>query len=398
MPTSIWTSSTRVTEHHHHMIAHFLRSIHEVNPAEWNALELRGQPFLRHEFLAALEDTGCASEHTGWIPCHLCLRDDAGTLLGAAPLYLKTHSFGEFVFDFSWAEAYSQAGLEYYPKLVNAIPFTPATGPRLLVAKQADRTQVLRALCTALREFIEQNSLSGAHTLFVDEADQEALLCDGWLGRVSCQFQWSRRGHISMDEFFATFRAEKRKKALRERRRVLEQDIRFQTQSGAELSRADWQLIFALSAKTFHEHGHEHYLSIDFFHRVSQALPNQVMVKRAEYQGETVATAIFFHSDTTLFGRYWGTRENFHSLHFETCYYQGIEFCIERGIDLFEPGTQGEHKVARGFEPTLTHSAHLLRDPRLSKAVGHYLHRERMAVEQYASAVREHVPFHRPPT
>jgi len=373
-----------------------LRSIHEVSASEWNALDLRGQPFLRHEFLAALEDTGCACDDTGWRTSHVIIREPSSRqLLGAAPLYLKQHSFGEFVFDFSWADAYARAGLDYYPKLVNAIPFTPASGPRLLLALQADRSKIAGQLMKAIEAFAAEHDCSSAHSLFVDEESQSQLETHGWLSRASCQFQWRNCGYRDMSEFFAQFRADKRKKAQRERRRVSEQGITFKTFNGAELSLADWRLIHALSAKTFHEHGHEHYLTAEFFHRVSQALPDQVMVKLAEHQGAAVATAIFFHSNTTLFGRYWGASENFHSLHFETCYYQGIEFCIERSIERFEPGTQGEHKVARGFEPTLTHSAHHLRDPRFAAAIAHYLQRERAAVETYAEEMRTHVPFHR---
>lgn len=373
-----------------------LRSIHDVTATEWNALELRGQPFLRHEFLAALEDTGCASTATGWTPSHLLLRNDQTQALYAAmPLYLKAHSFGEFVFDFSWAEAYAQAGLNYYPKLVSAIPFTPASGPRWLIARDANQALAHTQLLHAVTELAAELNLSSAHVLFADNATQQAITSSHWLARTSCEFHWFNRGYRNMEDFFATFRADKRKKAKRERRRVAEMGIRFNTLSGAELTREQWQTVFAFSEHTFHEHGHEHYLNAEFFYRVAQALPDQVMVKLAEYQGQPIAAAIFFLSDDTLFGRYWGAQANFHSLHFEACYYQGIEFCIERGLQCFEPGTQGEHKVPRGFEPTLAHSAHYLRDERFQRVLADYLQRERAAVDEYATTMREHLPFHR---
>ncbi len=385
-----------------HMTVRALRSIHEVSATDWNALELHGQPFLRHEFLAALEDTGCACIETGWTPQHLLLTNTAGQLLGAIPLYLKSHSFGEFVFDFSWAQSFERAfeplGQHYYPKLCSAVPFTPATGPRLLIARDTPADDVRRQLLCALQDLCAELQVSSAHVLFPDAADYRTLQEQGWLPRTSCQFHWFNRGYTCMEDFLATFRADKRKKARRERRRVLEEyGIKYQTLSGAELSAAQWQTVFSFSENTFHQHGHEHYLSATCLQRIAQALPDQVMVKVAEHQGEAVAAGIFFHSHDTLFGRYWGARANYDSLHFETCYYQGIEFCIERGLQLFEPGTQGEHKIARGFEPTLAYSGHYVREARFQQALAEHLHREREAVNGYAAQLRQHLPFHRQP-
>jgi predicted N-acyltransferase len=425
------------------MPVRILHSIHDVTASDWNALDLRGQPFLRHEFLAALEDTGCACAETGWAPYHVVLIDDSTRIIQAAmPLYLKSHSFGEFVFDFSWAEAFAQAGLNYYPKLVSAIPFTPATGPRILLSLQADANNAAQlnhaGLLQAAVELLQDHNLSSIHVLYADEATRnhlftsavdlsdnksahpelvEGLLTNNhetlrhaqrerrsefdsetnneWLPRTSCDFHWYNRGYQSMDDFLESFRADKRKKAKRERRRVVEQGIVFKTLHGCDLTRELCEIIFAFSEHTFHEHGHEHYLNADFFYRIAQVLPSQLMIKLAEYQGRAVAAAIFFVGKDTLFGRYWGASGNFDSLHFETCYYQGIEYCIEHGLQKFEPGTQGEHKIARGFEPTLTHSAHYIRDERFRNALRPYLQRERHAVDKYAEAMREHVPFHR---
>ena len=381
------------------MTIRILDSIHNVAAADWNALDRHGQPFLSHEFLAALEDTGCACPATGWTPQHLLLLNNAGQLRGAIPLYLKTHSFGEFVFDFSWAQSFDhyfqQAGQHYYPKLVSAVPFTPANGPRLLLARDSEPGG-RRELLTALQDLCVELNVSSAHVLFNNTQDHEALTAQQWLPRTSCQFHWFNRQYGSMDDFLASFRADKRKKAKRERRRVLEEyGIHYQTLSGAELDARQWQTVFSFSENTFHQHGHQHYLSAEFLQRVAQALPNQVMVKLAEYQGKPVASAIFFQSHDTLFGRYWGSSANIDSLHFETCYYQGIEFCIERGLQCFEPGTQGEHKIARGFEPTLCYSGHYVRDPGFNAALDRHLQLERKAVDRYAAEVREHLPFHR---
>jgi predicted N-acyltransferase len=243
------------------MTARVLRSIHEVSATDWNALELRGQPFLQHEFLAALEDTACVGGATGWTPSHLLLLDDASRLIAAVPLYLKTHSYGEFVFDFSWAQsfdrAFHQLGQRYYPKLVSAVPFTPATGPRLLLAKHVDVTSTRRAVLAALQVLCEELDLSSAHVLFADSAEYKAMSDANWLPRTSCQFHWFNRGYASMDDFLTTFRADKRKKAKRERRRVLEEyGIRYQTLSGADLSAEQWRTVFSFSENTFHQHGH----------------------------------------------------------------------------------------------------------------------------------------------
>ena len=374
-----------------------LHSIHDIAPSEWNALEMRGQPFLRHEFLSALEDTSCVGTETGWTPHHLVVFDEQQSVQATMPLYLKTHSFGEFVFDFSWAEAYAQAGLHYYPKLVSAIPFTPASGPRILLAPDSD-TSYADQLIDAAIQLTQKHQLSGVHVLYADEATRERLLAhnhDQWLPRTSCDFHWFNREYQTMEDFLDIFRADKRKKAKRERRRVVDQGISFRTLHGAELTPELCETVFGFSERTFHEHGHEHYLNTEFFLRIAQTLPAHIMIKLAEYQSTPVAAAIFFRSDDTLFGRYWGNAANFHSLHFETCYYQGIEYCIEHRLKKFEPGTQGEHKIPRGFEPTLTHSMHYIRDERFRAALRPYLQRERAAVDRYAQTMREHVPFHR---
>jgi predicted N-acyltransferase len=310
-------------------------------------------------------------------------------------LYLKAHSWGEFVFDWSWARAYSQAGLDYYPKLVSMTPFTPASGPRLLVGGREERAQQLLG---ALLQFAKKNGVSSAHLLFVSEADRTALASSDFIWRKDCQFHWSNRGYRTFAEFLATFRADKRKKALRERRRISEQGIEFRTLYGEDMDAALWKVVFGFSAATFAAHGNDHYLNVAFFRAVAASLPRTIMVKIAMYEQAPIAAAIFFRSGDTLYGRYWGAAADFHSLHFETCYYQGIEYCIAQGLQRFEPGTQGEHKVPRGFEPATTWSAHWIADPRFRRAIAEYLQRERDAIDQYAEQVQEHVPFRRDST
>lgn len=371
-----------------------LASIESVSADQWNALELAGNPFLRHEFLKHLERTQCVGPRTGWIPQHLVLERD-GQVDGAIPLYVKEHSWGEFVFDWSWARAYSQAGLDYYPKLVSMVPFSPVPGPRLLVRASPDADEVRRALIAALIGKARAEHRSSAHVLFTEGLELRMLADAGFLLRKDCQFHWHNHGFRSFDEFLATFRSEKRKKALRERRRIQEAGIRFETRHGDEIDERLWHTVFAFSENTFQSRGHEHYLSAEFFVRIAAALPKSVMVKLALHGERCIAAAIFFRSADALYGRYWGSLADFHSLHFETCYYQGIEYCIEHALQRFEPGTQGEHKVPRGFEPATTHSAHWIADPRFKRAIGEYLEQERVAIEQYVDSVREHVPFKR---
>jgi len=356
-------------------------------------------PFLRHEFLLALEESGCATARTGWAPRHLTLEDRDGALKAALPLYLKSHSRGEFVFDFSWANAYLQHGLRYYPKLVSAVPFTPVTGPRLLIdprAAAAERRALERALLTAAMEYARTQRVSSWHVLFPDEESLGALRRADLIERRDCQFHWHNRGYGSFEAFLATFTAEKRKKAKRERRRVAEAGIEFETRFADEIDEATWSTLYEFYADTFYRHGHEPYLNLRFFKLITARMPERLMLKIARLGSQPIAVAIFFVGDEALYGRYWGAAGHYHSLHFETCYYQGIDFCIERGLKRFEPGTQGEHKVPRGFVPVITASAHDVVDPRFAAAIRDYAARESRGVDRYAAAVNEHVPYHRP--
>ena len=367
-------------------------SIDQIAPGPWNALAGARNPFIRHEFLAALEHGGCVGAERGWQPCVLTLSDAQG-LAGAALAYLKDNSFGEFVFDFAWAEAYARHGLAYYPKITVAVPFTPASGTRLLVRADLHSAAVRARLLEALAELTAAHGCSSIHALFLEEPDRAACAAAGWLVRRDCQFHWRNRGYRDFEDYLGGFTAEKRKKARRERRRVEEAGIRFLTRFGHELEPALLDQVYAFHRETFLRHGHEPYLTRAFFEEIARTMGEALMVKIAVHDSRPVAAAVFFCSREALWGRYWGAAGDYHSLHFETCYHQGIEFCIERGIERFEPGTQGEHKVARGFEPTLTWSAHEIRDRRFRAAIGEYLEREAEWVDGYVGEVRAHVPF-----
>ncbi len=396
--------------------ARFLESIAQIDAASWNALAGTGQPFLRHEFLLAIEESGCAASRTGWTPAHLVIEDAAGRAVGAMPLYQKSHSRGEFVFDFSWANAYAQHGLQYYPKLLCAVPFTPVRGPRLLVGAGAniaaagvngagsgvngagaEGVAIAKTLIKTAIDYAKSEGLSSCHVLFPSEDDTAACDAAGLILRRDCQFHWYNRGYASFEAFLATFTAEKRKKAKRERRRVAEAGIVFDTLHGDDMHASLWDTVYGFYADTFYRHGHDPYLDLKFFKRIAASMPDRLMIKLARIGAEPIAAAIFFVGEDALYGRYWGSGGNYHSLHFETCYYQGIEYCIEKKLQRFEPGTQGEHKVPRGFVPTMMSSAHYVADARFAAAIRDFAAREARGVDHYAAAVNEHVPYHRAP-
>ena len=369
----------------------------QLPTADWDALDTAGNPFLSHAFLEALEACGCVGGDSGWEPHHLLLREESGRLVGAVPRYRKAHSWGEFVFDWSWAQSYARAGLAYYPKHLAAVPFTPVTGPRLLVRPGADAGALRAALAEALRQDAGRVGVSGTHANFTTPEDQLALEAAGFLRRHDCRFLWQNRGYRDFDDFLDGFRAEKRKKLRRERRRVAESGIVFRSLAGESIEPPLWETIFGFSERTFLLHGSAHYLNARFLAAVARRRPGAVAVKVAERDDVPVAAAIFFQGGSTLYGRYWGSAAREDSLHFEACYYQGIEHCIAHGLDSFDPGTQGEHKLARGFEPTLTQSAHWLAHDGFRIAIARYLERERAAVAEYVAAATHHLPFQRGP-
>jgi predicted N-acyltransferase len=310
-------------------------------------------------------------------------------------VYRKAHSWGEFVFDFGWAQAYERHGLPYYPKLLLAVPFSPVNASRLLTAPDLPAAPLRQQLVQALMERCGPGNDSSAHALFIAEDERADFAAAGWLERSDVQFHWRNRGYASFEDYLATMRSEKRKQLRRERRRVAEDGIRYLTLHGHDITPAQLRFAFEMHRSTFHRHGHPPYLNLAFFEEIAAALGDALMVKLAVCGDTPVAAAIFLASTDTLFGRYWGAAGDFHSLHFETCYHQGIDYCIERGLSRFEPGTQGEHKLARGFEPTPTWSAHFIADARFRDAISSFLEREHEAVTQYADSAAGHTPFHR---
>jgi len=365
--------------------------IADIAAEDWNRLAGTEYPFLRHEFLQLAEQTHCVSPEQGWSPRHLTI-GRRGKLRAAMPLYEKSHSWGEFVFDWAWANAYEQAGLSYYPKLTSAAPFTPAPSRRLLLA-DPDDTDGAMALIAAAVQLAIKSDYSSLHFLFPTPAEIPLFESAGLLIRKDCQFHWQNRGYTSFDDFLATFTAAKRKKAKRDRRRAEENGIRFRHLKGDQLDDALWTVVYALISRTFMRRGSLPYFNEEFFRSVSQQLPENILVVLAEKDADTVAAAVFFESKQVLYGRYWGSDGHYDALHFETCYYQGIDYCIANEIQTFEPGTQGEHKISRGFSPETTWSAHWLAHPEFADAISRYLDEEARHVDRYMDAVDSRSPY-----
>lgn len=363
-----------------------------VAAADWNALHDGSNPFVSFEFLEGLERFGCVGQDTGWLPQYFLLHDSRG-LVGAAPAWLKSHSYGEFVFDFAWAKAYERVGLNYYPKLVIGIPFSPVTGPRLLVRADADPIATRALLLDSIATYLAGADLSSAHLLFATEQDLQAANTAGWLLREDCQFHWRNRGYRNFAEYVGGFSAVYRKKTLRDRRHVTESGVRCVTRHGDELTNTELTRVHALIAQTFNARGNAPYVTRDFLTAMAQRLGRRMHTELALLDGEIVGVAVFFRGTDTLYGRYWGSDRFINSLHFELCYYRGIEYCIAAGIAHFDPGVQGEHKIKRGFGAQITRSAHLIREPRFRAAIADFLDRERSAVRTYARDVDSHLPF-----
>ena len=360
----------------------FIGSLKDIQRTEWNALLEDDNPFLCYEFLSALECSDCLGEKYGWYPHHLIVRDSDDSLLAATPLYIKTNSYGEFVFDWSWASAYEQAGLNYYPKLISAIPYTPATGKRLLLSptlSQEQKIMVASEMIQATLEESEKLNMSGSHWLFIDPNERDYFRKKGQIFRLGHQFHWHNRGYESFDHFLENFISRKRKKIKQERRYVKQQNIKIKRLHGNELSEEQWQQIHSFYESTFYRKSGIPTLSLDFFKSVGGTIGKKIMLVLSYSDNQLVACAINFCSSHTLYGRFWGCKQTFHSLHFEACYYQGIEYAIENNLRVFEPGAQGEHKISRGFLPTKTWSAHNIYDSRFEPSIRDFCVRE----EQY---------------
>ncbi len=366
-----------------------LSEIAEIDQRVWDGLLGAGPPFLKWDFLDALEQTGCVRPERGWAPAHLCLRE-RGQLLAVAPAYVKGNSEGEFVFDHSWAQFCTERlHSEYYPKLIVASPFTPATGPRLLTAAGVDQERCFAAFVSALRHFCDDAKLSSAHVLFPDPKQAESLAAAGMGMRQGVQYHWQNPGYASFDDFLSRYSSKRRNQIRRERRAIADLGIEIEVLSGSDLRPEQIDHVFEFYRSTVQKYfwGRQ-YLNRDFFFELCARLGDQVMVVFATPRGSRVpvAGALNLVGPEALYGRYWGAHEDLKHLHFNVCYYVGIDECIRRGLRVFEPGAGGEHKVARGFEPTVTHSAHHLQHPMLDAAVRDYLKRERAAIQRELAA------------
>ena len=366
-------------------------TLEEVPADAWNALAGCEQPFLRHEFLAALEATGCVGEGTGWYPRHLLFY--AGKeMVAAAPMYLKTHSYGEFVFDWAWAEAYARAGLDYYPKLVSAVPFTPVTGPRILVAKPSNAS-MRTAIAAASLQLAEQLEASSVHWLFAGDRDRKALEAAGLSLRAGFQFHWQNSGFRDFQDYLDSLRSKKRKQIRRERREAASAGLEVELLHGNDLSDDQCDAYHRLYSATYDRKWGYPSLSREFFCQTRRSLGDALIMILAKHHGRYVAGAHLFRGTKGLYGRNWGCSEYHRALHFEMCYYRAIEYCIDNKLETFEAGAQGEHKLSRGFLPVMTFSAHGVLHPGFRRAIGDFTRRERVEIGRYIGAMAAHSPF-----
>ncbi|MBP1179003.1 GNAT family N-acetyltransferase [Methylobacterium sp. PvR107] len=381
-----------------------LPGLKDIGAAEWDACAFSPEtlaagdethnPFVSHAFLSALEDSGCVSRRTGWLPLHVSVERD-GARLGVVPCYLKTHSQGEYVFDHGWADAYERAGGEYYPKLQVSVPFTPVTGPRFLIAPGADPDVATAGLVAGLRALRAETKASSIHVTFMREAEWDRAGAAGFLQRTDQQFHWQNDGYASFDDFLAVLASRKRKTIRKERRDALAPGITVEHLTGADITEAHWDAFYAFYVDTGSRKWGRPYLNRRFFSLLSERMADRVLLVMAKRAGAYIAGAINLIGNTALYGRNWGCSEDHPFLHFEVCYYQAIDFAIARGLKRVEAGAQGEHKLARGYRPVLMHSAHDIADPALRRAVADYLQRERAHVAEAVDVLDTLTPFRR---
>ncbi|OAM52435.1 hypothetical protein A7981_02845 [Methylovorus sp. MM2] len=362
-------------------------SFSQIDAGEWDAIS-DGSPVLSHVFLSTLEESHCVGEGTGWQPYPIVVRE-SGILVGAAPLYLKSHSYGEYVFDWSWADAYERSGLSYYPKLLVAIPFTPVTGARLL----GSRPEVQTLLVRVLEQQMQEHDLSSAHVLFTDDTSSNALQSAGWLLRDGVQFRWENDSFKDFEDFLSRLAHDKRKKIRQERKKIINAGVTCKQLRGNEASETDWDFFFQCYEHTYREHRSTPYLNRAFFRLLAQRMPDNILLILAEREGKPIAAALNFYDEQALYGRYWGAMEYVPALHFELCYYQAQAFCIAQGIRYFEGGAQGEHKLARGFLPRATRSYHKIAHTEFEAAIKEYVRRESRGMAVYNNELEERAPY-----
>ena len=368
--------------------ARFLPSLADMSARDWDALHDGRNPFVTHAFLHGLESQGCLRRDWGWTPHHLTLWE-GDTLGAAAPGYLKDNSHGEFVFDHAWAHAYARYGLDYYPKWLCAVPYSPVTGPRLLAQDAAHR----KALLTAVRDEVLRLGLSSAHVNFHAEDEDDAFASD-WLPRIDVQYHWRNPGHWrDFDGFLADFDHKHRKNIRQERAKVQRAGVVIRTVHGDEATAADLEAMFGFYLRTFQDYGNSPALTLPFLQHLAQTMPRQLVMFLADHDDRTIAGALCLRGHDTLYGRYWGAEAPLPGLHFETCYYQGIAYCLREGLARFEPGAQGEHKIARGFLPAWVRSRHWIADPEFAGALANWCDEESQAVRRYARTLQSHSPF-----
>ncbi|WP_029618930.1 GNAT family N-acetyltransferase [Pseudorhizobium marinum] len=382
------------------LIIRIEQSIAAIAPERWSRLTGASKsgpggynPFVSHAYLSALEESGSATAKTGWMGHHTLLESDDGTLLGAIPGYLKSHSQGEYVFDHGWADAFERAGGQYYPKIQCSVPFTPATGPRLLVAEGQDADLMRQTLATGLQQVTRQLGVSSAHVTFLREDELPAFDEAGYLHRTDQQFHFINDGYANHDAFLETLASRKRKALKKERRAALENGITIDWLTGSDLTEDIWDQFFAFYMDTGSRKWGRPYLTRSFYSLIGERMPEDILLVMARRDGRYVAGAINFIGSDALYGRHWGCSEDHPFLHFEVCYHQAIDFALSKGLKRVEAGAQGEHKLARGYLPVRTHSAHYIAHPGLRKAVASYLEREREEVEQIGDYLESHSPF-----
>ena len=377
------------------MSIHVIESLRDVNKDEWNALIDPDHPFARYEFLSALEQYGCC-EPFGWYPQHLIMRDNNNLLVGAVPMYIKDNSYGEFVFDWAWADAYERSGLDYYPKLVVAMPYTPATGKRIFLHASAP-DNAAQQLIQYATQHAQSLNVSSLHWLFTDATDTKMLEQENLLLRMGLQYHWRNVGYESFDHYLSFFNSKHRKNVRRERRKIKEQQLDLTLKTGHDMSAADWHAVGCFYTKTFTEKWGTPTLTQDFFESIGENLPDNILVGFAHHAstdtGNPAAMSFFIKGTETLYGRYWGCSQDFDNLHFELCYYQGLDYCIEHCLKRFEPGAQGEHKISRGFLPTETWSAHWIAHPDFNQVIHKYLLREIQDMQYYKQDLMQLSPF-----
>ena len=368
-------------------------TLHSITKEQWNDLAGKQFPFTQYEFLVALENNNAVGKEFGWLP-NFFLAYDNEELVGALPLYIKFNSYGEFVFDWAWADAYQQNGLRYYPKLVTSIPYTPATGPRLLIKDKQHYKKIADALISEVLLFAQQSHVSSFHCLFTNTKDTQYFTDNSqFMMRLGCQFHWSNNNYTSFSDYLEQLTSKKRKQIKRERRIVNEQNIEFEILNGLTATERHWDIYHQFYESTFERKSGTPTLSKSFFKEIARTMPENIVLVMAKYNNEYVASAFNIKGSDTLYGRHWGCSEDFDNLHFEACYYQGLEYCIDNKLKHFEPGAQGEHKIARGFLPTKTWSAHWIAHPQFNESIKHFLRHETSGMEEYINELNHHSPF-----